>query len=323
MLPKANARAYTNLFAHALTQLHPALKQSLDKFLAKYPRAPQFVALARMERPIGTYLLLWPTLTALWIAAEGFPGWHLFFVFAIGAFLTRSAGCVINDSTDMKFDGFVERTRERPLATGQVERFEAFVFTGALLFPALLLVLTTNLLTLLMSVGAVAIAATYPFMKRHTYLPQAVLGLAFSWGILMAFTAVNDEVSNVAWLLLVANLLWVVAYDTQYAMVDREDDIKLGLKSTAILFAELDRPIIGVLQVSFLATLLLVPRSVEMSFWFYAGLMVAAGLLAYQQYLIRDRDRDGCFAAFLNNHWVGLAIFIGVFMHYWVGPLGS
>ncbi|MGI9323560.1 MAG: 4-hydroxybenzoate octaprenyltransferase, partial [Pseudomonadales bacterium] len=280
------------------------------------PRAPDFIRLARMDKPIGTYLLLWPTLTALWIAAGGFPGLHLLLVFALGTWLTRSAGCVLNDMADMKFDGFVKRTQGRPLATGKVSRFEALLFAGAILLLALLLVLTTNETTVLMTIPAVVITAIYPLMKRYTYLPQAILGVAFSWGILMAFTATQDVLPAMAWLLLTANLLWVVAYDTEYAMVDRDDDIRLGLKSTAILFAELDRTMIGVLQVSWLGAMLLAGHQAGLSVWYYAALGGAGALFVYQQYLIKDRARDECFEAFLNNHWVGLIVFVGVVVHY-------
>jgi 4-hydroxybenzoate polyprenyltransferase len=216
----------------------------------------------------------------------------------------------------MRFDGQVKRTQDRPLVTGKVDPLEALLLAGLILFVALLLVLTTNIFTVALSVPAVLIAAAYPFMKRHTYLPQAILGVAFSWGILMAFTAVSNEIANVAWLLLIANLLWVVAYDTQYAMVDRDDDVRLGIKSTAILFADLDRPMIAILQIAFLTTMLLIPRSIDLSLPYYLGLAVAAALFIYQQYLIRNRSREGCFEAFLNNHWVGLGIFTGVVVHY-------
>ena len=270
----------------------------------------------RFDLPIGTYLLLWPTLTALWIASEGWPSWHLLLVFVLGTVLTRSAGCIINDLADMRFDGKVTRTRERPLISGKVAPLEALLLAGGIAFISLLLVLTTNIYTAYMSVFAVITAVIYPFMKRYTYLPQAFLGIAFSWGIPMTFTAVNNEIANLAWLLLIANLLWVVAYDTQYAMVDRDDDIKLGIKSTAILFAELDRPMIAVLQVSFLTTLWLIPRSVELSVYYYFGLSGAIGLFIYQHYLTWNRSREGCFEAFLNNHWVGLSIFLGIVAHY-------
>ena len=294
----------------------PRLKQLKTAINNRFPQLKQFVSLTRFDRPIGIYLLLWPTLTALWIAAEGWPGWHLLLVFALGTVLTRSAGCIINDLADMKFDGSVKRTQDRPLISGKVAPLEALLLAGSIAFFALLLVLTTNIYTVYMSVFAVIIAVIYPFMKRYTYLPQAFLGIAFSWGIPMTFTAVSNEVANVAWVLLIANLLWVVAYDTQYAMVDRDDDIKLGLKSTAILFAELDRSMIAILQVSFVATLLLVTRSVELSVYYYLGLSGAIGLFIYQHYLTWNRSREGCFKAFLNNHWVGFSVFLGIVAHY-------
>lgn len=296
-----------------MTESLKALQRKLDERL---PRLKDFLALTRADKPIGIYLLLWPTLSALWIAAEGWPGWHLFIVFSLGTLLTRSAGCIVNDLADRKFDVSVQRTEGRPLVTGRVDSMEAIMLGIGLLFICLLLVLTTNLYTVALSVVAVIVAMIYPFMKRVTYLPQAILGIAFSMGIPMAFSAVNNEVANVAWILLIANLLLVVAYDTQYAMVDRDDDIKLGIKSTAILFADLDKAMIGVLQVSFIITMLLIPRSVELGAWYYLGLSVAAGLLVYQQYLIRDRSREGCFNAFLNNHWVGFAVFLGIIVHY-------
>jgi 4-hydroxybenzoate polyprenyltransferase len=289
------------------------LQSSVDQRL---PRLKDYLILIRANKPIGIYLLLWPTLTALWIAADGWPGWHLLIVFTLGTLLTRSAGCIANDLADMKFDGEVTRTNNRPLVTGKIDPLEAIIVAVGLLFVCLLLVLTTNLYTVLLSIFAVIIATIYPFMKRLTYLPQAVLGIAFSWGIPMAFAAVNNEIANVAWLLLIANLLWVVAYDTEYAMVDREDDIKLGIKSTAILFADLDKAMIGILQASFLFTLCLIPKAIDLSYWFYLGLCGAVGLFVYQQYLIGNRTRDGCFKAFLNNHWVGLSIFLGVIVHY-------
>ena len=279
-------------------------------------RLQHYISLTRFDRPIGTYLLLWPTLSALWIAAEGWPGWHLFLVFAIGTLLTRSAGCIINDLADMRFDGEVKRTKDRALVTGKVDPIEALFVAAAILFCALLLVLTTNLQTVMLAAVAVAITAIYPFMKRYTYLPQAVLGLAFSMGIPMAFTAIHESIPTVAWLLLIANLFWVVAYDTQYAMVDRDDDLRLGIKSTAILFAELDRVMLGVLQAAFLLVMLLLANSVHFSVWFYLGLAGAVGLFIYQGYLTWDRSREGCFEAFLNNHWVGLSVFAGIIVHY-------
>ena len=271
-----------------------------------------YLQLARLDKPIGTLLLLWPTLAALWLAKDGFPGWHLLAVFALGALFTRSAGCILNDLTDRQFDGRVARTRDRPLATGRIGVRAALAYAGVLLALALGLALTTNAMTVLLALPAVALMVIYPRMKRYTHLPQAVLGLAFSMGILMAFAAVQAATPQLAWLLVAANLLWVMAYDTEYAMVDREDDLKLGLKSTAILFADLDRLMIGVLQASYLGVLLLVPQAAGLSAWYYAGVLVAAGCFVWQQRLIQERTPAGCFAAFLNNQWAGLAVFLGV-----------
>ena len=277
--------------------------------------------LARLDRPIGTFLLLWPTLWALWIAAEGFPGWHLLIVFTPGTLFTRSAGCIVNDVVDRGIDGSVERTRNRPLVLGQVTVMAALCFMAILLFAALILVLTTNWLTVLLACGGAITALIYPFMKRYTYMPQAILGLAFSFGTLMAFSATTGEVPQVAGLLMIANIIWTVAYDTEYAMVDRNDDLLLGLKSSAILFAELDKAAIATLQVLFLIIMYAAAEPVGLGTWYMLGLGCAAGLFIYQQYLIRDRDRDGCFAAFLNNHWCGLGIFVGVLLHYWTSHL--
>ena len=288
----------------------------VEPILRIYPRLPHLLAIARLNRPIGIYLLLWPTLWALWIAAEGWPGWHLLIVFVLGTVLTRSAGCIINDIADRQFDGQVDRTQERPLVTGELPVFDAFAFMGALLFVAFVLVLSTNLLTVGLAVVGAVVAGIYPFMKRYTHMPQVVLGIAFSMGIPMAFAAVTGEIPNVAWILFCANLLWTVAYDTEYAMVDRDDDIKLGLKSTAILFGELDRLAIGLLQFLFIMTLYLAGTTVEAGLFFFIGLAVAVVLLGWQQVLISNRDRDRCFQSFLSNHWVGLAVFAGFVFEY-------
>jgi 4-hydroxybenzoate polyprenyltransferase len=288
--------------------------------LARFPgltqKLPHLLSVSRLDKPIGIYLLLWPTLWGLWIAAGGFPGWHLLIVFVLGTVLTRSAGCIINDIADRKFDAGVKRTANRPLVTGQLDLKDAVIFMASLLLAALILVLTTNAMTILLAFIAAAVAGTYPFMKRITYLPQVVLGIAFSFGIPMSFAAVTGSIPNFAWLLVVANVLWTVAFDTEYAMVDRDDDIKLGIKSTAILFAEMDKLMIGILQLLFLSILLLVHRHVELSGWYDIGLFVATGFFIYQQYLIRGRDRDACLAAFRNNHWVGLVIFLGILGHF-------
>ncbi len=288
----------------------------LSRLAARFPKSPHLLAVARLDKPIGIYLLLWPTLWALWIAAEGFPGWHLLAVFVLGTVLTRSAGCIINDIADREFDRKVKRTIGRPLATGALQVEEALIFMFLLLFAALLLVLTTNWLTVLLSASAVLVAGLYPFMKRYTYLPQVVLGVAFSFGIPMSFAATQNDVPLVAWLMVVANVFWTVAYDTEYAMVDRDDDLKIGVKSTAILFGDLDKAIIGVLQVLFISVLLMLHKHLELGWPFNLGLLAASGLMVYQHYLIKDRDRDGCFKAFLHNHWVGLVIFIGILGHY-------
>ena len=288
------------------------LKQMLLAIQSRFPRSIHFAHLARFDKPIGFYLLLWPTLSALWIAAGGWPGWHLFLVFTLGTALTRSAGCIMNDIADRNYDGLVKRTKDRPIASGDVDVFEAVLFMAVLCFLALLLVLSTNLVTVILACAGVAVAAIYPYMKRYTYLPQAVLGVAFSFGILMAFTAVSNEVTRLTGLLLIANVIWAVVYDSEYAMVDREDDLKLGLRSSAILFGDMDRLIIGVLQLFFLFAQYLVWMIAELHWPFLIGIIAATGFFAYQQFLIRNRDLDGCFSAFLNNHWLGLAIFVSI-----------
>jgi 4-hydroxybenzoate polyprenyltransferase len=300
-----------------MLQQWQALAQHTDRWLAKnlpvvHERAPAFILLTRANKPIGTYLLLWPTLTALWLAARGWPDWQLIVIFALGTWLMRSAGCCINDFADSGVDGSVKRTEGRAIVTGQVTRKEAITCFVVLCLLAALLLLLTNTLTMMMSLGAVALTAIYPFMKRYTHLPQVVLGMAFSWGILMAFTAQTGTLPAIAWVLYVANCLWTVAYDTQYAMVDREDDLRIGVKSTAILFGDADRVMIGMLQGMFILALLLVGRTLGLDLWYYLGVLVACALLVYQQWLIKDRRPEACFAAFLNNHWVGLAVFAGV-----------
>jgi len=285
--------------------------------LAPVSKFKAYLQLIRFDRPIGTLLLLWPTLWALWLAAGGVPPLHLLLIFTLGTFLMRSAGCIINDLADRKFDGAVQRTRERPLVTGLVGPGEALALCAVLGLIAFVLVLFTNTLTILLSFAGVALAACYPFMKRHTHLPQLVLGAAFSWGIPMAFAAVRGELPAILWLVFVANLLWTVAYDTEYAMVDREDDIKIGIKSTAILFGDMDRSMVGVLQLLTAMSLFLVGLRFELGLWYYLGLLLACGLFFYQQKLIRERQPEGCFKAFLNNNWVGAAIFAGLFLDFW------
>lgn len=275
-----------------------------------------FGRLMRVEKPIGTYLLLWPAYWALWIAAEGIPSYDILFIFTLGVFLTRSAGCVINDYADRKIDGHVKRTAMRPIPAGLVTPKEALILFAALMLCAFVLVLFTNLTTIMLSVGGLVLAACYPFMKRYTHLPQAVLGAAFAWSIPMAFTAVTETVPAYAWLIYIATILWTIAYDTMYAMVDRDDDLRIGVKSTAILFGDADKLIIGILQVSTLITLALVGKQVDLGWAYYVGLLCAGGFFIYQQFIIRHREREACFKAFLNNHYAGLVIFIGLASQY-------
>lgn len=295
----------------------------MQSLLARLPagRFKSYLQLMRFDRPIGTLLLLWPTLWALWLAAGGFPQWHLLLIFSLGVLLMRSAGCVINDYADRGVDGHVRRTAQRPLATGAVSAREALLLFAALCGAAFVLVLFTNRLTILLSFVAVALAATYPFMKRYTHLPQVVLGAAFGWSIPMAFAAQSGEVPRAAWLLFSANLLWTIAYDTFYAMVDREDDLKIGVKSTAILFGDDDRLATATLQVLTLLTLIFVGVQFKLAYWFYVALIGVAVLFVHQQWLIRERRPDLCFRAFIDNNRVGALIFAGIFLHYLVGPL--
>lgn len=271
--------------------------------------------LMRIDKPIGTLLLLWPTLWALWLSGMGVPPLPVLVVFVLGVFVMRAAGCVINDFADRKVDGFVKRTAGRPLPSGAVSEKEAkilFVLLGLLAFA---LVLTMNLMTILLSLGGLALAWCYPFMKRYTHLPQVVLGAAFGWAIPMAWAAVSESLPLECWLVFLANICWTVAYDTQYAMVDRDDDIKIGVKSTAILFGRYDKLIIGLLQLATLGLLALVGLLMQLNAFFYWSLLGAAALFLYQQKLIVGRERDACFQGFLNNNYVGLVVFIGVVLN--------
>ncbi len=272
--------------------------------------------ITRMDKPIGTYLLMWPTYWALWIASDGFPRLKLLLVFSLGVFIMRSAGCVINDLADMKIDGKVDRTKNRPLISGLMSKKEAIDLFGVLIGIAFGLVLTLSWATIYLSIVAIVLASLYPFMKRYTHLPQVFLGAAFSWGIIMAFSEAQGEVPLIAWLLFLANLLWTVAYDTMYAMVDRDDDLKIGVKSSAILFAHNDKRVIAFLQLMVLAILFTVGEILAFGWPYQLSLIIVAGLFSYQQMLIANRQRDACFQAFLHNHWVGLIIFIGIFIEY-------
>jgi 4-hydroxybenzoate polyprenyltransferase len=275
-------------------------------------KLPAFKQLMRLDRPIGILLLLWPTLGALWLASEGFPQLDLLLIFALGTVVMRSAGCCINDFADAKIDGHVARTTQRPLATGELSRREALQAFIALSLLGFGLVLLTNRFTILLSFGAIAVAALYPFMKRLTNLPQLVLGIAYSFGILMAFSAATNEIPPAAYLLFIANCLWTTAYDTQYAMVDREYDLKIGVKSTAVLFGSADTLIIGLLQGLVILAWWLAGYRFGLDWPYFAGVIAAAILFAYHQTLIRNRLPEPCFKAFLHNRWVGLVMFLGV-----------
>jgi len=280
-------------------------------------RLADYLRLMRLHRPIGAFLLLWPTLWGIWIASEGRPDPLILLVFVVGVFLMRSAGCVINDYADRDFDPFVQRTRDRPLATGRVTPSEALVLFFALCLVSFGLVLLMNRLTVLLSVAAVALAVTYPFMKRYHHLPQVHLGVAFGWGVPMAFTAeTGGWPPAVAWVLLAAVVLWAVAYDTLYAMVDREYDLRIGVKSTAILFGSADLAVVAGVHVAVLLLLVAVGRLAALRWPYYASLVVAAGLAVYQLWLARDRDPARCFRAFLHNNWLGAAVFAGIVASY-------
>ncbi|MDY6942609.1 MAG: 4-hydroxybenzoate octaprenyltransferase [Pseudomonadota bacterium] len=281
-------------------------------------RLRQYALLMRWNRPIGAFLLLWPALWALWIAGEGHPGWRNVLVFVGGVWVMRSAGCVINDFADRHIDPYVERTRDRPLAAGRVTAQEALALFGLLGVIAFGLVLMLNRFTILLSFGALFLAASYPFMKRFTHLPQAYLGLAFGWAVPMAFAAQTNQVPPLAWLVFIATVLWSTIYDTMYGMVDRDDDIQVGVKSMAILFGELDRHIIGMLQLTMMFALVLIGRRADLGVWYGMGLVAAAGLFVYQQWLIRHREKAACFRAFLNNNWFGAVIFAAIALDYWL-----
>lgn len=290
-------------------------------------RLENYLLLMRADKPIGILLLLWPTYWTLWLAAEGIPSAKNLLIFAWGCILMRSAGCVINDYADRHIDGRVQRTRNRVIVSGRVSPQEALILFVALCALAFALVCLTNPITMMLSVGGLLLAAIYPFSKRYTHLPQAVLGMAFAWSIPMAWTAQHAGVNNIAdfesafeakmWLVYLAVVIWALVYDTFYAMVDRDDDIKIGVKSTAILFGDADRAITALLQALMIFTLILVGRKFGLGACYYSSLVVTALLFAYQQYLIKDRKRENCFKAFLNNNYVGLAVFAGIAADYY------
>lgn len=275
-----------------------------------------YIQLMRLDRPIGILLLMWPTLWALWMAAKGFPDPTVLIVFVLGVIIMRSAGCAINDFADRHVDGRVWRTQGRPLATGDLDAKDAVLLFAVLAIVAFLLVLTLNALTIRLSVIGVVLAATYPFMKRYTYLPQLYLGLAFGWAIPMAFAAQTNSLPAIAWLLLLANIIWATVYDTFYAMADREDDLLAGIKSTAILFGDDDRTILGILQVTFVIVMILIGMQLHLGWIYYLSLLIASLLFVYQQIITRSREPAQCLLAFLNNNWVGAVIFVGLVMDY-------
>ncbi|WP_295625244.1 4-hydroxybenzoate octaprenyltransferase [uncultured Nitrosomonas sp.] len=279
-------------------------------------RIKTYAQLMRLDKPIGILLLLWPMLWGLWFAARGLPDWHILFVFVLGTVLMRSAGCVINDFADREIDLHVERTKNRPMATGHVSSKEALVLTAGLSLCAFMLILPLNQLTILLSVPALFLAGSYPFTKRFFAMPQAYLGIAFSFGIPMAFAAQMDSLPPLVGILMLANLFWVIAYDTAYAMVDKSDDLRIGIKTSAITFGQFD--VLGVMgcHVCFVAIMAVIGQWQQMNLAYYAGLLIAAGLIAYQYTLIRSRERALCFRAFLHNNWVGMVVFVGIVLDF-------
>jgi len=299
--------------ADSSTRATSVLNWLLQRLPPRYrEKALDYLVLTRMDRPIGALLLLWPTWWALWLAAGDFPPWKPLIIFTLGVFAMRAAGCAINDYADRKLDPQVARTAGRPIASGRVTPREALIVFAVLLAFAFVLVLFTNALTIKLSFIGAALAAAYPFTKRYTHMPQVVLGAAFGWSIPMAFAAVAGAVPPVAWLLFIGNILWSVIYDTEYAMVDRDDDIRAGAKSTAILFGDADLPILGILMGTFLLTMLFVGQRAALGWPYWVGLLIAAALFGYQLWLIRDRAKDACLAAFRHNNWLGVTVWIGI-----------
>lgn len=299
----AHRKPEQNIFQNVLQQLH------------------NYARLMRLDKPIGIWLLLWPMLWALWIAGEGHPNAGVFVVFVLGVIIMRSAGCVLNDYADRNIDPYVERTRLRPIASGAVAPAEALTLFVALSLIAVGLATMLNRPTQMLAVVGALLTIVYPFIKRFVSIPQFILGAAFGWAVPMAFAAQTGDVSKLGWLIFTAALIWAVIYDTFYAMVDREDDLKLGVKSSAILFGDLDLFVIGGLQVLMLLTLVLIGNMAELGFWYFASVTLAAILMIYHQWLSRERTREGCFKAFLKNHYIGMIIFIGIVLHYTFNPV--
>ncbi len=283
-------------------------------------RIQTYAQLMRLDKPIGILLLRWPMLWGLWFAAQGMPDWQILVIFVLGTILMRSAGCVINDYADRKIDPHVERTRNRPMAAGRVSSKEALLLATGLSLIAFVLILPLNQLTILLSMPALFLAGTYPFTKRFFAMPQAYLGIAFSFGIPMAFAAQTDSLPPIIWILMLANLFWVIAYDTEYAIVDKPDDLKIGIQTSAITFGRFDVLGVMVCHAGFVAIMLIIGQLQQMNLAYYAGLIVATGLIMYQYTLIRNRDRALCFKAFLHNNWVGVAVFSGIALDFFIYP---
>jgi 4-hydroxybenzoate polyprenyltransferase len=304
----------STLSANMKSVLSPKLKQNVIMQLRNYGK------LMRIDKPIGSWLLLWPTLWALWLAGEGHPDQGLFVVFVLGVFVMRSAGCVLNDYVDRKIDPYVERTRMRPIASGAVAPAEALILFVALVLIAIGLATMLNRPARMLAIVAAVLTVAYPLIKRYVSIPQFVLGAAFGWAVPMAFAAQTGATSQLAWLVFGVAVIWAVIYDTFYAMVDRDDDRKLGVKSTALLFGEVDLFVIAGLQILMLAALAFVGMQAELGFWYFLSVIATAALMAYHQWLARDRQPAGCFSAFLHNRHIGLVIFIGIVLHYVLSP---
>lgn len=295
--------------------ISPKLRRSVLAQLRNYGK------LMRIDKPIGIWLLLWPTLWALWLAGQGHPDPGLFVIFVLGVFFMRSAGCVLNDYVDRKIDPYVERTRTRPIASGAVAPGEALILFVALALIAVGLATMLNRPARMLAIIAAVLTIAYPFIKRLVSIPQFVLGAAFGWAVPMAFAAQTGSTPQLAWLVFGVALIWAVVYDTFYAMVDREDDRKIGVKSTALLFGDVDLFVIAGLQLLMLAALVFVGLRAELGFWYYAAVAASGGLMAYHQWLARDRQPAGCFAAFQHNHVIGLVVFSGIVLHYTFSPV--
>jgi 4-hydroxybenzoate polyprenyltransferase len=313
MIDGSELRAHAEAIAVRGLRTSRRLLHELALILDHYSK---YARLMRLHRPIGIWLLLWPTLWALWIASAGRPNEKVFLIFVLGTIVVRSAGCIINDFADRKLDPHVRRTADRPLASGEIAPAEALILFAALMLIALGLVMTLSPLTVWVAVGGAAVTVVYPFMKRFMSAPQFVLGIAFGWGVPMAYAAEVGGIPRIGWLLFLAAIIWVIVYDTEYAMVDREDDLRIGVRSTAILFGDMDRVFVAGLHALLFLSLLLVGKGAELGRWYYGGLGLAFVLALYQWYLIRDRDPAGCFRAFLNNAWLGGIVFLGIVLDF-------